>query len=436
VLGSARRFVDDRLPFVSVSRIADVLRSAIWLVPTLCVAVAILLAVALVEVDTNLGPSGGLLLFPGPPGGARSFLSSIVTAMISFTGTVISITIVVLQLSSGQFSPRVLRHFLRDRTIQFSLGIFVATFAYSLVVLRAVKGGSGTGQANFVPRVAVTGAFVLVLASVGMFIAYIGHVTNMIRVANIIVSIGADTRDVLTRPDPGGPPDGDDPASPCRGTIPSPRPGVVVSVNTARLVSLAAERDCVLRLTVRIGDFLPEGAVLLEVHGDAGAPVPAADPVDAADADWRRWTAAVCRYVAFDAEPTMEQDTAFGFRQLVDIALQALSPSVNAPTTAAQVIDETHDLLRRLVTEPRRGGCYRDEDGEVRLVVPQYDIDDYLRLVIREIWHYGHDSPRIPERLRRMLDDLHAAARPEYHPSIDAWRAHISRPAPSPDTGS
>ena len=128
----------------------------------------------------------------------------------------------------------------------------------------------------------------------------------------------------------------------------------------------------------------------------------------------------------------MEQDAAFGFRQLADIALQALSPAVNAPTTAAQVIDEMHDLLRRLVTGPPPGGCYHDDDGELRLVVPQYDVAGYLRLAVEEIWHYGRGSPQIPGRLHRMLDDLRAVARPEHRSAVDAWRARLREPAPAP----
>jgi uncharacterized membrane protein len=410
----------NRLPFVSTSRVAYELRSAIWLIPAICVTVALGLALVLIEVDTRLHLSGGaLLLFPGPPAGARSFLSAIVQAMIAFTGLVFSITVVVLQLSSGQFSPRVLRHFLRDRTIQYSLGIFVATFAYAMMVLRAVKGGLGTGQANFVPRLAVTGAFVLVLASVAMFIAYIGHVTNMIRVATIIASIGAGTRRVLSARDAGSPPDGEAAALPYRATIASPRPGVVVSVSTARLVSLAAEHSCMLRLAVRVGDYVPEGAALFEVRGRAGKS-------PQAGGERPRWLAVTCRHVGFETERTSEQDAAFGFRQLADIALQSLSPAVNAPTTAAQVIDEMHDLMRRLVTEPQPSGCYRDDDGELRLIVPQYRVEDYLQLAAGEIWHYGRSAPQIPARLRRMLDDLADVARPEYRPVIEAWRARIS----------
>ena len=421
-LGPVSRALN-RLPLASSSRVADVLRSAVWLVPAVCVAGAIGLAVVLIVVDADLRPSGGLLLFPGPPDGARSFLSAIVQAMISFTAVVFSITVVVLQLSSSQYSPRVLRRFMRDRLIQSSLGVFVATFAYAMVVLRAVKGGAS--GAGFVPRLAVTGAFALVLASVALFVAYIGHVVNMIRVATVIANIGADTRATLSAR-PAGEPAGDSEAVWAhRGTVPAPEPGVLVSVSPRRLASIAAEHDCLLRLAVRIGDYLPQGAAMFEVHGASGT------CVDDEPAGLPPWHTELRRHVAFDTERTMEQDAGFGFRQLVDIALQALSPAVNAPTTAAQVIDELHDLLRRLVTAPQAGGHYRDEDGEIRLVVPQYSVADYLRLAVEEIWHYGRGSPQIPGRLHRMLDDLHAVARPEHRPAVEAWRSRLREPDPA-----
>lgn len=409
-----------RLPVVSIGHAAQVLRATVWLVPAVFVAAAVLLAVALIEADTLTDPSHSVLLFPGPPAGARSFLSAIVQAMISFTGVVFSITIVVLQLSSSQFSPRVLRNFMRDRTIQFSLGSFVATFVYAMVVLRAVQGGSGSGSA-FVPRIAVTGAFVLVIVSVGWFIAYIGHVANMIRVATIIAGIGEETRKTLARHDCGAPARDDDAPPPAAAApIPAPRPGVVVSVNTASLVSLAAEADCLLRLSARVGDYLPEGVPLLEVYGQPG--------VDGRERE--DWRAALCRQIAFDTERSMEQDVAFGFRQLADIALQALSPSVNAPTTATQAIDVMHDLLRRIVTTPPPAGHYLDAEGRLRLVVPQHGIADYLELAVGEIWHYGADAPQVPGRVQGMLDDLLTVARPEQRPELLAWRRRIGqRPA-------
>ncbi|MGH3238726.1 MAG: DUF2254 family protein [Streptosporangiaceae bacterium] len=183
------------LPVASTARLRNVLQSAFWLLPALCVTASIGLAIGLITLDSYLPAAHGVLLYPGPPSGARSFLSSIVQAMISFTALVFSITIVVLQLTSGQFSPRVLRMFLRDRTSQLALGLFIATFVYAMVVQRAVRGS--TGHDAVVPRIAVTVAFVFVLASVGLFIRYIGYVANMIRVATIIDAIAAESRALL-----------------------------------------------------------------------------------------------------------------------------------------------------------------------------------------------------------------------------------------------
>ncbi|HZE07053.1 MAG TPA: DUF2254 family protein, partial [Solirubrobacteraceae bacterium] len=144
----------------------EVALSSFWVLPSLCVAAAIALGIGMLSVDQHIPPTNTIFLFPGPPSGARALLSSIIQAMITFTGLVFSITMVVLQLTSSQFSPRVLRTFLRDRTIQLSLGTFLATFVYAMVVMRGVRGtgASSTG----VPRVAVTITLALVLLSVGV----------------------------------------------------------------------------------------------------------------------------------------------------------------------------------------------------------------------------------------------------------------------------
>ena len=322
---------------VSAERVRDELRSMFWLVPAACVVTAIGAAVGLIALDQALGPVSPGVLFPGPPSGARSFLSSITQAMIAFTGLVFSITIVVLQLTSGQFSPRVLRTFLRDRAIQLALGVFISTFVYAMVVQRAVTGS--VGHHPFVPRIAVTGALVLVLASVGLFIFYIHHVANMIRVASIVASLGAESRDLLACRYPAGqraagpPPD----LGPAARVIAAPRPGVLVSVNEKALAALAERAGCVVVLAARIGDYLPEGAPLLRIHpGDGAGHAPGIDEPH------------LLAEVAQDTERTMEQDLAFGFRQLVDIAERALSPAINDPTTACQALDVLHDLLRLL----------------------------------------------------------------------------------------
>jgi uncharacterized membrane protein len=398
---------------VSFERLRDELRSTFWVVPAACVVVAVGAAIGLIALDRALGSVSPGVLFPGPPSGARSFLSSITQAMIAFTGLVFSITIVVLQLTSGQFSPRVLRAFLRDRTIQFALGVFVSTFVYAMVVQRDVSGS--VGHQPFVPRIAVTGAFALVLASVGLFIFYIHYIANMIRVATIITNLGIESRELLERRYPTDYPSAvmESDLGPTARTVGAPRLGVLVAINEAALIGLAAQADCVMVLAVRVGDFLPEGAPLVWIHSKRDGSV--------TDIDENRLLSAVAQ----DTERTMEQDLAFGFRQLVDIAERALSPSTNDPTTACQAIDALHDLLRRLCTRPLPSGQLCDQDGSLRLVVPQYSFADFVDLAVQEIWRYGSDAAQVPARLTSMLTDLSAAALPEHLPVLQRWSRRI-----------
>jgi len=125
----------------------------------------------------------------------------------------------------------------------------------------------------------------------------------------------------------------------------------------------------------------------------------------------------------------MEQDLAFGFRQLVDIAERALSPAVNDPTTACQALDVLHDLLRRLAVRHLPSGRLHGADGSLRLIVPQYGFADFVDLAVQEIWHYGSDAAQVPSRLRAMLADLSTAGRPEYLPVLRQWAERIDGPA-------
>lgn len=399
---------------VSISRVRDVLRSSFWLVPAVCVCASVALGIGLIAWDRHLPATHAAFLYPGPAAGARSFLSSIVTAMISFTGLVFSITILVLQLTSGQFSPRVTRMFLRDRVIQLTLGVFVATFVYAIVVQRAVRGSSSDPTA--VPRIAVTVAFVFVLASVGLFITYINHVANMIRVVSIIAVIAAESRSLLAQRYPRDLQPATLPRTlpPKAGSIPAPRPGVLVSINERAMAQLAEQHDCLIVLSLRVGDFIPAEAPLITLHSTR-------------ELDLGPLTADVLDEVALDTERTMQQDLAFGFRQLVDIAERALSPAVNDPTTACQVIDALHDLLRQLAIRQLPTGVHSSSDGHPLLITPQYQFEDFLTLAITEIWRYGRDAAQIPQRLTTMLTDLSSAALPCHQAALRRARAHLAR---------
>ena len=378
--------------------LADTVRTGFWAIPTACVAAAVALALVLVQVDRST-TSEFRVAFGAGPDGAREVLSAISTSMITFTGLVFTITIVVLQLTSSQFSPRVLRTFLRDRLSQVSLGVFVATFVYAVTVLRTV---SSVEDSTFVPAIATTVGVVLLFVSVAMFVGYIHHIATSIQVSSILTAIGEETRRALDVRYPAGgaaePVHALRPDGPAAALVPARRSGVVTQVDDRALVRLAAEADVVLRLQLRPGDFVPEGAPVVEVLGDPAG-------LD---------TGAVSRAVILSKDRTMQQDVAFGFRQLVDIGERALSPGVNDPTTAVQALDQLHDLLRRLATRPLRNGLHTDDDGRLRLVTPAETFESYVELALGEIEQYGRDSTQVRERLAALKADVAAAAVPQH----------------------
>lgn len=325
-----------------------------------------------------------------------------------------SITVVVLQLTSSQFSPRGLRSFLRSRTSQAALGVFAATFVYAVVVLRSVQGDEHVPP--FVPQVAVTFSFLLLLASVGLFIRFIQHITQSIRVSTIIGGIGRETRALVARAPPASRSDRVEAGSvswPAPGptrSVPSATFGVLVRVDVAELVRCVTRAGCLLALRVRLGDYVPEGRRVAEVRGGT-------DQVE---------DAAVLAGLRFAEERTMEQDVAFGFRQLVDIAERALSPGVNDPTAAVQTLDEMHDLLRRLAGRPDPPPGHVDDDGTVRLLLLEPSFADHLDLALDEVIQYGAESLQVRQRLTGLLDDLTEAARPEHRPAIAAKRRRLA----------
>jgi len=370
----------------------DSLRERLWVIPAVAALVAAVLAWAFVRLDHAIGTSpSDSFFFGGGPDSARLILSTIAAAMLTFTGLVFTVTMLVLQLASSQFSPRVTRTFLRDRSNQLVLGIFVATFVYALLVLRDVR--SIDGEA-FVPSIAVWWAFAFLLASVAAFVFYIDHMAHAMRVTTIIESVAAETRAAIDRCYPkdaarADPLDTLSLLTVSASIAASDTPRVLQGVDIDHLGRIGAASDTVLEVTVAIGDPIPGGAPLVLVHGPGS--------VD---------SEGVLDGVTTGAERTMNQDPAFGFRQLVDVAIRALSPGINDPTTARQVIDQLHDLLRRLADRSMPGPQRPDETGTIRVVLPSRDWASFLELACDEIATYGAGSSQVRRGLRWMLDDL------------------------------
>lgn len=382
----------------------DQLRSRLWFIPGLFVVGSIVAAFVLVPIDHVIDRSVvsqlSNVLFAGGPDSARLVLSTIAAAMLTFTGLVFTVTMLVLQLASSQLSPRVMRTFLRDRVNQSVLGLFVATFLYALLVLREVR--SPPDGTPFVPSVAVTFVYLLLVASVALFVLYIHHMAQAIRAAEVLRNVGDETRQAIVRLYPEGiadEPSAAPPALPDREpdevVLLERAPGVITSTDAAALVRLAEEHRLTVELVHHTGDFVPTGSPLLRVWrrspSDADAEIP---------------TRALARAIQTGLERTMTQDAAFGFRQIVDIAERALSPGVNDPTTAVQALDELHDLLRRLAQRTIPSPIRLAQDGSVLLRLPRPGWADFVSLALDEIRAYGAGSIQIARRLRYLLLDL------------------------------
>jgi uncharacterized membrane protein len=383
---------------VQPTALREYLRTSLWLVPLAAVLVAIGFARVSLRVDQRIAQhQEAWYLFSGQADSARELLSTIASSLMTFTGVVFSITILVLQIASSQFSPRVLRTFMEDRFTRFSMGMFVGSFTYAMVLLPEVRESTDQHPA-FVPSLSIFVAFVLVLLSVGVFVRYIHHMAHSIRAVHVIHRVADETRHSLVRmyPEQAG-----DPVAPVSVPREPPDqefphdqpPGVVMAIEEAELLALACEHDVLIALVPMVGDFLPRGAPLFKVWGKG-----------------RLSLEELRGCVVVGEERTPHQDPAFGFRQLVDVAERALSPAINDPTTAVQALDQLHDLLRALATRPFPDPIRVDSSGRLRLILPRPDWEGFVRLGLDEIREYGEGSIQVARRLRALLLDLISVA--------------------------
>jgi uncharacterized membrane protein len=379
----------------------EVTVDSFWVVPSAFLLGAAGLAYGLSWLDEAVTAP---VWWVGTAEAAASVLSTIAASMLTFLGVVFSITLVALQLASQQFSPRITRTFVRSMTTKVAFGLFAATFVTALVSLGRVEQGESRPAG---PVASVTVSLALVGASLVVFIIFVTSITKLIRIAHLVAAVAEETRDAIEAAYPPG----DDyilvPAPVLyprttqirvgrtgRRTKQRSR-GVLLGIDTAALVRLASEHDCVIVFNAKIGEYVGRGIVLAELHGEN---VPTEDQIR--------------RAVQFGRERTLYQDPAYGIRELVDIGSQALSPAVNAPTTAVQVIDRLTDVLLRLGSVPDRAGAYTDADAVVRVLVPVASWDDIVALVYTELRTFGAGSPQVTRRLaasiRHLLEHLPA----------------------------
>ncbi len=385
----------------------DAFRTRLWPLPTIAVLFALLLGLSLPEVDSrfddDLPSRVSGWLFGGDADAARSLLGAIASSMITVTALTFSLTVVTLQLASSQFSPRLLRTFTRDLFVQVTLALFLATFTYALTVLRAVRGSSDGGGGELVPEVAVTLAFVLAVASVLGLVLFLAHLTEQIRVETMLRNVHRDAvrvmRTVLNERDSAS--DGGETApSPPRNaeTLLVEDDGFLTRVDQNGLLSIAVEEEAVVSIEVHPGAFLVQGTPF----GSVWSSGPAFLSGEAAERIASR--VAACIHVGF--ERTSAQDVGYGLRQLTDVAIKALSPGINDPTTAIHALSHISAFLCALSDHDLGPELLRDDDDTVRVVIYRPDLASYVDLGLSQPRRYGATDPQVLQKIYQVLLDL------------------------------
>ncbi len=369
----------------------EYLRGALWVMPTAAVVVALAAGSGLSQVDMS---ADNRLVFQGTADDARTLLIAIASTMATVIAVVLGLTVVALQLASTQFSPRILRNFLRDRINKIVLSIFVATFTFSTAGLYTV-GVSAGQRVDTYPRLAVSTALVLLFVSLVTLVVFVHHLAHSIQIDAIMVLIERTTVRVVTHDLPAV--EGESlPQAPVWAVeVPSYKSGYVQTVHPEQLIAAATEHDVTIAVTTMIGEYVIADAPLLRIWRSSPEQ-PAPDPAI---------VQGVLRYaVRIGRERTAEQDVAFGIRQLADIAVKALSPAINDPYTSIQCLEHLGVVLANLVRRPLGGQQVLDTAGVPRVLMPGRDLDYYLDLATGQIRRYGGSEPRVVRALLRVLD--------------------------------
>ncbi|TLS44301.1 DUF2254 domain-containing protein [Streptomyces montanus] len=385
----------------ALSPLREHLRDTFWFAPTVALVLVVAVWAAASAADdailTALRDAGDedavrdLLRIAED---AKTVVTTVSAAMMTFIGVVFSISLVAVQMAAGQFSPRVVRIFVRSRITKATFAVFLATFVLSLLVLTSYDSEPDPALVSSTPLVQSVLTVIMVGLSVVLFVMYVNSMLRLMRVVHVIDRITAESLRVVA----GMPLDmaADEPVALGPETARLAhhgRAGVLRDVNIARLVRMARQQGVVLRLIPRTGDFVTPGTPVFAVHGGHGGPL-------------KKGLRTLYSQVSVGAERTFHQDLGFGLRQLSDIALRALSPAVNDPTTAVQAVDRIVQFLSAVAQRPLGASLYRDGRGTVRLVQPVPGWTELVDLGFAEVRVYAVHSPQVTRRLVAGLEDL------------------------------
>jgi uncharacterized membrane protein len=378
------------------------LTATLWFIPSVLTLGGAVLGLLLVSFDYYFDTriDSFSKFWEVQPSGARDMLAVVAGSMMTVAGTVFSITIVALTLASTQFSPRILRNFMRDAGNQVVLGVFVGIFAYCIVVLRTIREG-GNESTNFVPTIAVALGVILGLVGVGFLIYYIHHIGTSIQATSIISQIADETvseieRNFLLEYD-----SKQADAQVIIGLstmnwhkIPSAETGYVQNADTSALIELADKYDLIVQMRRRVGEFTIKELPLLQISTK--------------NADFKIDKSLIAEFnEAYDIGDfrTVQGDIAFGIRQIVDISLKALSPAINDTTTGISCIDYLTAIMVCLAKRPSPPPLQFVSD-KLRLVNNPQRFEDYFDLAINQLRQNSAGNVAIILRLLNLVEVL------------------------------
>jgi len=363
---------------------------ALWVIPAAASLAALAVGFGMSQISVRPGSMLDRLAFQGTADDARVLLISVSTTVVTVIALVLGLTVVALQLASTQFSPRLLRKFLRDRPTQIALSVFMATFVYSAAGLFTV--GLASGTRTDYPRLAVSVAIVLLFISLGMVVYFADHLAHAIQIDAVNRRIERDTRRTIAEQDDGTIGDVVPRAPDWAVPIVGKTSGYIQTVHPQLLLPLAAETDVTICLRDRVGEHVVAGTVF----GWAWASSPD-DPRPSAGS----FEAAVLSDIRIGFERTIEQDIGFGIRQQIDIACKALSPAINDPYTAVQAIDHLTVLCCDLAVRPLGAKVLSGPGGRGRVVVPSFA--DYIFFIGALFGHYRSSDVTVMLALVRLF---------------------------------
>lgn len=377
----------DPMSWLARYRVRQQIRSSLFLLPSTSIVLALVIAPIVRWVDDQTRWT----LFGFQAGGASAVISGLSSSLLALIVFAFSILLLAIQIAGGQLSPRIIARVFRIPVLKVTLSVFVFSYTYSLAALSRIG--------DRVPQLPVTLAMFSSLASLGLFIYLVQRIGEAFRPGTVMTGIAEETRSVIDSmyPIPFSAEGGEhatlslDTSRPDRVIRQKKRHGVLLAFDASGLLEIATRARCVVELVPQVGDFLPDGEPLFRLYGPGAA---------ALDEGVLR------ECVALGVERTMEQDPAFGFRIIVDIASKALSPAINDPTTGCLAVDQLHHLLQLVASRQLDTGVVRDAGGEARLLYRTPDWEDFVTLAATEIRIYGAQNPQVTRRLRAMYNQL------------------------------